>query len=216
MITSALHRGTPPAGPVGGRTVMRKTRTTLTALAAATVLAAAGGAVVLASTAASAAAAPAAGTSVPRCLENNLATGLYGYETGYYDGKGQGGFILTLTNVGGGACALNGYPGLGLQDARHHVVPSRTHWGSTYFARDPGRHLIVLSPGETASASVGFVYADGRTAAHASYLEVTPPNAYDHAVITIPDGVGKTSTADLYVTAMARHTPYRGSTGRCC
>jgi hypothetical protein len=161
-------------------------------------------------------ASPAAGTAVPRCLESNLATGLYGYESGNYDGQGQGGFILTLTNTGSMACSLKGYPGLGLENARHHTVRSRTHWGSTYFAADPGRHLIVLSPGETASASIGFVYAGPRKAAHATYLEVTPPNAYDHAVITIPDGIGMISTPDLYVTAMARHTPYAGSTGHCC
>jgi hypothetical protein len=159
---------------------------------------------------------PAAGTAAPRCLPTNLAAGLYGYESGRYDGQGQGGFILTLTNTGGGACSLNGYPGLGLENARHHTVRSRTHWGPTYFAADPGRHLIVLSPGETASASIGFVYAGHRKAAHATYLEVTLPNAYRHAVITIPDGIGKISTPDLYVTAMARHTPYAGSTGHCC
>jgi hypothetical protein len=158
----------------------------------------------------------AAGTVVPRCLESNLATGLYGYESGRYDGQGQGGFILTLTNTGSGACSLKGYPGLGLQNARHHTVRSRTHWGPTYFAADAGRHLIVLSPGETASASIGFVYAGRRKAAHATYLEVTPPNAYNHAVITIPNDIGKISTPDLYVTAMARHTPYAGSTGYCC
>jgi hypothetical protein len=152
---------------------------------------------------------------VPRCLQHNLAAGLYGYESGYYDGRGQGGFILTLTNTGGAACSLTGYPGLGLQNSRHHDVRSRTHWGPTYFARDPGRHLIVLSPGETASASIAFVYT-GRNAAHATYLEVTPPNAYRHAVIAIPGGIGKISTPDLYVTAMARHTPYRGSARGCC
>jgi Protein of unknown function (DUF4232) len=158
----------------------------------------------------------AAGTPVPRCLQANLATGLHGYESGNYDGRGQGGFILTLTNTGGGACSLNGYPGLGLENARHHTVRSRTHWGPTYFAPDPGRHLIVLSPGETASASIGLVYAGDRKAAHATYLEVTPPNAYHHAVITIPHGLGLIATPDLYVTAMARHTPFQGTTGQCC
>ena len=103
-----------------------------------------------------------------------------------------------------------------LPPSLRQAVRSRTHWGPTYFAPDPGRHLIVLSPGETASASIGFVYAGSGKAAHATYLEVTPPNAYRHAVITIPDGIGKISTADLYVTAMARHTPYQGSTGYCC
>jgi Protein of unknown function (DUF4232) len=186
-------------------------------LAGAAAIACAAALIPVASLAATAApATPAAGSAVPRCAEGSLAAGLYGYESGNYDGQGQGGFILTLTNKSGGACSLKGYPGLGLQNARHHEVRSRTHWGPTYFAADPGRHLIVLSPGETASASIGFVYAGHRKAAHATYLEVTPPNAYRHAVITIPDGIGKISTPDLYVTAMARHTPYAGSTGHCC
>jgi hypothetical protein len=207
MNTSALRHGT-AAGPAGRRTALRMTRTTLTALAAATALAAGGGTVALAGTAGSAAA-------VPRCRAGSLATGLYGYETGNYDGKGQGGFILTLTNTSGGACSVNGYTGLGLQNARHRAVRSRTHWGPTYFAPDPGRHLIVLSPGETASASIGFVYGSRRTV-RASYLEITPPNAYDHAMVSIPDGVGTISNGNLYVTAMARHTPFAGSTGQCC
>ena len=217
MITSVLRHKT-AAGPAGRRTALRKTRTTLTTLAATAALAAGGGAVALAGTAGTAGSAGSAATAtaaVPRCLEGSLATGLYGYETGNYDGKGQGGFILTLTNTGGGACSVNGYTGLGLQNARHRVVRSRTHWGPTYFAPDPGRHLIVLSPGETASTSIGLVYG-GRRKAHASYLEVTPPGAYDHAVITIPDGVGTISNGNLYVTAMARHTPFQGSTGQCC
>jgi uncharacterized protein DUF4232/short subunit dehydrogenase len=138
-----------------------------------------------------------------------------GYEQGSYDGNGQGGFILTLTNTSGSTCYLYGYPGLGLEDANHHVLPSHTHWGSTYFAKDPGRQKVVLSPGENASASVAFVYT-GTHKAHATYLEVTPPNAYDHASIKIPNNVGQISTDDLYVTAMARHTPWKGSDHVCC
>jgi len=210
MITSILGRGNPAAGPAGRSTAMRKTRATLGALSAAAAIAVTGGTVALASTGGAAAA-----NHVPRCREGGLVTGLYGYEHDNYDGRGQGGFILTLTNKGGTPCYLYGYPGLGLEDASHHVVPSHTHWGSTYFAHDPGRHRVVLSPGETASASVAFVYT-GRHKAHATYLEVTPPNAYDHAVIEIPDNVGQISTNDLYVTAMARHTPWKGSGASCC
>jgi uncharacterized protein DUF4232 len=139
-----------------------------------TALAAGGGTVALASTA-GAAAAPA-GASVTRCLEASLVTGLYGYEHDHYDGKGQGGFILTLTNNGATPCSLSGYPGLGLEDAQHHVVRSHTHWGSTYFAHD----------------------------------------AFNHATIKIPNGVGLVSTRDLDVTAMARHTHWKGSGPSCC
>lgn len=152
--------------------------------------------------------APETAASVPRCYPQNLSASLHGLEigTGY-----RVGFILTLTNNGQRSCSLYGYPGLGLQDWNHHAVPSHTFWGSTWFDRDPGRQLIVLSPGETASASLAWTSGALRGGAvSAAYLVVTPPNDYGHLV------VGPFSRAmevpiyhgDLHVTAMARHTPH--------
>jgi hypothetical protein len=165
---------------------------------------------------ASATARSAAATAVPRCLENELTAGLYGYEGSTQGRNRQGGFILTLTNDSQQSCAVYGYPGLGLQNASHHVLRSKTHWGSTLFARDPGPHTIVLSPGETASASVTFAYVGASHALHAAYLEITPPNGYDHAVVPIPDGLGNISDGNLHVTAMARHTAYKYTPQHCC
>ena len=186
----------------------RLTRKILVTLGAAMALAGTGGAA-LAATAAPARTAPAARTvttSVPRCLEQNLSAGLQGAEAA----GDHVGFILTLTNKGQRSCSVDGYPGLGLQDWNHHAVPSRTFWGSTWFDRDPGRHQIVLSPGETASASLTFTTGSARGAVDAAYLVVTPPNDYDHMVI------GPFSRSmefpiyhgDLHVTAMAYHTPH--------
>ena len=111
--------------------------------------------------------------AVPRCYRQNLAAGLHGFQAGL----GNRGFVLTLTNTASTSCSLSGYPGFGLEDARHKVLPSHTFRGGTYFDRDPGRNLIVLSPGETVSADLAYAAADG-LAAHtvtATYLEVTPP-----------------------------------------
>jgi len=176
-----------------------------------------GGAALAASGSATASAATAVSTTrtvsttsaneVPRCYTQNLSADLRGAEFGPGN---EVGFILTLTNEGQRSCSLDGYPGLGLEDFGHHTLPSHTFWGSTFFDRDPGRQLIVLSPGETASASVAFVSGATKHAVDASYLVVTPPNAYDHLVIgpfsrsmAIPIYRG-----NLYVTAMARHTPH--------
>jgi hypothetical protein len=63
------------------------------------------------------------------------------------------------------------------------AAPSHTLRGSTFFDRDPGRQLIVLSPGETVSASLAFISGATEHAVQASYLVVTPPNAYNHLVI---------------------------------
>jgi len=147
---------------------------------------------------------------VPRCQEHNLAAGVSRYNAG----GGQQGILITLTNAGPASCSMYGYPGLGLQDGAHHVLPSQTHWGATYFAHDPGPSLIVLAPGQAASASVAL--SDGtQHTPWATYLEVTPPGDYRHVLITLSYGTGGTS-GDLHVTAMARHTTiYRGDPGGC-
>ena len=75
--------------------------------------------------------------------------------------------ILTLTNTGQRSCFLDGYPGLGLQDRNHRAVASHTFWGPTWFDPDPGRQLIVLSPGETASADLA--WTSGALPGHAVF-----------------------------------------------
>jgi hypothetical protein len=134
-------------------------------------------------------------------LTGNLSAGLHGSQALV----ANRGFILTLTNTGNSACSLDGYPGLGIEDATHHVLPSSTHWGSTYFDSDPGPSLIVLSPGETASADFAFATGSG---SQATYLEVTPPNAFQHLTVHIPGGPVQVASGRLFATAMARHTPY--------
>jgi hypothetical protein len=153
----------------------------------------------------------ASATAVPRCHQGKLVAGLYGHE----NASDQGGFILTLTSNSQESCSLDGYPGLGLQDASHQALTSHVHWGSTVFAPDPGRRLIVLSPGETLSASISFGYTS-KYPLHAVYLEITPPGAYRHLVIAIPDGTGNGSNGNLYVTALARHTAYQVTPPQCC
>jgi len=177
------------------------TRKLLTIAAAVAALGGTGGGAALAATSAS------ASVSLPRCYSQNISAALHGAETGRGNHVG---FILTLTNDGQRSCSLYGYPGLGLQDWNHHALPSHTFWGSTWFDRDPGRQFIVLSPGETASASLAFSTGATRGAVNAAYLVVTPPNDYGHEVVgpfsrsmTVPIYHG-----NLYVTAMAYHTPH--------
>jgi Domain of unknown function (DUF4232) len=147
----------------------------------------------------------AAGPTVTRCLRHELSAGLHGSQAGL----GNRGMLLTLTNVSGRSCSLDGYPGLGLQNAAHQVLRSHTSWGSTYFSPDPGRHFLVLSPGETVSASLAYGAGDGQPhPVHATYLEVTPPNAYLHLTVRLPGGPASIYRGRLFVTAVARHTPF--------
>jgi hypothetical protein len=149
--------------------------------------------------------AAAAGTTVTRCLRHELSAGLHGSQAGL----GNRGMILTLTNISGRSCSLDGYPGLGLENAAHQALRSHTWWGSTYFSPDPGRHFLVLSPGETVSAGVAYGAGDGQPhPVRATYLEVTPPNAYLHLTIRLPGGPVSIYRGRLCVTAVARHTPF--------
>lgn len=147
---------------------------------------------------------PAAASSVPRCREGHLSIGLGGAET---SGRHVG-FILTMTNTGALSCSLFGYPGLGLEDFFHHSLPSHTFRGPTFFDSDPGRSLIVLSPGETASASFAFKVANSGGSL-ATFLVITPPNAYDHATWRFSRAMAiRIKGGNLHVTAMASHTPH--------
>ncbi len=181
-----------------------KTRIAVTAIGCVAALAA-GATAALASQGGSRATAGASGSAVPRCVTEQLSAGLHGYQADL----GNRGFILTLTNTGNGSCTVDGYPDLGLENASHRVLPSRTDWGGTYFDPDPGRSTIVLSPGETASADLAYFSGTGLpTDSVATYLEVTPPNATLHLTVRIPGAPVRIDRGRLYVTAVARHTPY--------
>jgi hypothetical protein len=139
----------------------------------------------------------------------DLSAGFHGYQAQ----MGSRGFLLTLTNISNHSVSLYGYPGLQLLNARKQPLPTRTLWRSSYFDRDPGKNLVVLSPGETASADVSFFIAFGDSGTPANtvlayYLEVTPPNCYSHFILKIPYGPVLIYQHQLQVTAMARHTPY--------
>jgi hypothetical protein len=185
--------------------MLSKTRITVAAFACGAIIAAGGTAAVASQDDTTTPRAATAPLTPPRCLPGQLSPGLHGEE----GGVGNRGFILTLTNIANIPCSLYGYPGLGLENASHQVLPSHTSWGSNYFFRDPGRSLIVLSPGETASAGFTYHLSFGSTPQSvATYVEVTPPNDYTPLRMRLPDAPVGIFAGDLYVTAMARHTAY--------
>jgi hypothetical protein len=184
-----------------------KLRIALAALAGVATLAGAGAVAATASGAAPTAAQTAAQTtySAPRCYIGDLSAGFHGYQIE----MGTRGFLLTLTNISNHSCNLYGYPGLQLLNAQKRPLPTTTQWGMSYFDRNQVKSLIVLSPGETASADISYgVYGTAANSVLAYYLEVTPPNCYDHFILKIPNGPALVYLHQVQVTAMARHTPY--------
>jgi len=180
--------------------------TRVAVLAGAAAFALIGGTAALASQTASAGTRTAAASiRTPRCTAREMSAGVHGSQVGL----SNRGFILTLTNTSNNSCSVDGYPGLKLKNAAHHLVHSSTHRGGTYFATDPGRHVIVLSPGETASADFAFGSGTGgSTDSVATYLLVAPPRASRYLRVRLPGAPVRINGGSLFVTAMARHTPY--------
>ncbi|MGY5045075.1 DUF4232 domain-containing protein [Streptomyces sp. 900105755] len=147
------------------------------------------------------AATPAAAETTPTCSEAALKA-TFGKQLA--GGMNHEGVVITLRNLSGRTCALRGYPGLGLENSAHKAITTHTHWGDTWYAKDPGKKTLVLKDGQSAEAVVAWTHANTGTsgAAHSSYLEITPPASTKHKTLAFPRWVDH---ADLSVTALARH-----------
>jgi Protein of unknown function (DUF4232) len=185
-----------------------KLRIAVAALASVATLAAVGAVAAASASGATATAARTASQTTytpPRAHIWDLSAGFYGYQME----MGTRGFIVTLTNISNHSVSLYGYPGLQLLNAWEQPLPTKTLWGMSYFDRNQVKSLVVLSSGETASADISFgVYGTPSNSVLAYYLEVTPPNCYNHFILKIPYGPTLVYLHQVQVTPMARHTPY--------
>ena len=159
-------------------------------------------ALLVAGSAGSAVAAPRA-AAPQRCHTSALSASLHVSANNAAMGNRDG--QLVLTNTSHQTCTVYGYPGLGLQNAGHKVLPIKVSWGSTYFAADPGRHTVTLKPGQSAWADLAWHAPYGVTSVTPSYLEITPPNETTHLTIHFAPGAIDDDT--LHVTALAAHLP---------
>jgi hypothetical protein len=139
--------------------------------------------------------------STPTCSAAALKA-TFGQQLG--GGMNHQGVVIRLRNLSGRTCTLRGYPGLGLENSAHKALTTHTHWGDTWYAKDPGKKTLVLKDGQSAEAVVAWTHADTGTsgAVHASYLEITPPASTQHKTLDFPEWVDH---GDLSVTALARH-----------
>jgi hypothetical protein len=170
---ATLNTGARPA-PRGG--LARRIAVPLAALA----LTGAVGAVTVAQANASGA------SATPTCTTPGLSASLSKRLAG---GMNHAGAILNLKNTSGHTCALRGYPGLGLQDAKGKTLTSKTAWGSTWYAKDPGKKTLTLKNGTSAQAVIAWTHANTGTSAarHAAKLIVTPPAATTHKTLKLDE-----------------------------
>ncbi|WP_316776529.1 DUF4232 domain-containing protein [Streptomyces sasae] len=149
--------------------------------------------------------ASAAGTSSAKATPTCSAAALkatFGQQLA--GGMNHEGVVIRLRNLSGKTCALRGYPGLGLENSAHRALTTHTHWGNTWYAKDPGKKTLVLKDGQSAEAVVAWTHANTGTsgAVHASYLEITPPASTQHKTLAFRQWVDH---GDLSVTALAGH-----------
>ena len=152
-------------------------------------------------------AASAGGTvSAPRCHTADLHVYLL------HGGAAAGSYAMDIAfqNRSGHACFVYGYPGLGLQDARHRETPSRVTWGSSIARRDPRPRRVVLRPGRAAYANLSasdVPFGDERCRPSA-WLEVTPPD--ERTFRLVPFGAMVCNHGHLTVTALSATRTPRG------
>lgn len=149
---------------------------------------------------------PAGGTSsLPRCH----TAGLHVYLLRAGVAAGSYAMDLGFQNRSGHACFVYGYPGLGLEDAHHRMMPSHVTWGNSLARRDPGRHRIVLRPRRAAFAnlSASDVPFGNERCRRSAWLEVTPPD--ERSFRLVPFGGPACDHGHLTVTALSgTRTPH--------
>lgn len=123
------------------------------------------------------AAPPAAGAG-SRCLVSQLSISLGPANAG----AGTVGRPFIFTNTSQTTCALFGYPGMQRLDAGGQPIQTRLVW-------TPGpERTVMLAPGGTASFLAWWHDQTGYATPcpTSPQVEVTPPNAYSHFVVTVP------------------------------
>ncbi|GEB52349.1 MULTISPECIES: DUF4232 domain-containing protein [Streptomyces] len=148
----------------------------------------------------------ASSSATPTCTASGLDASFGKRLAG---GMNHQGVVLKVKNTSGHTCYLRGYPGLGLENDQHRTLASSTHWGNTWYAKDPGKKTLALKNGQSAEAVVSWTHANTGTsdAKHASYLQVTPPASTEHKTLKFPNWV---DNGRLAVTAFAPSVPLNG------
>jgi hypothetical protein len=142
-----------------------------------------------------AAAGPASSTTVGRCHISQLSV-----HHGASDGAaGTIGVPIVFRNTSSRTCELTGYPGALRLDKHHNSMRTTVVRGGSTIYPDPGPTRVVLAPGHR--ASVGLAWSDVTSTeggCHTStYLEVTPPNDFDHKTIKLATDACDHGTLDV-------------------
>lgn len=190
--------------PGTARRIPRSARTATGVAALAAALLATG----LSASSAGAADRGASTTATPTCKLSGLKVTFDkgGVPDGVRNGMSHAGIYLRFKNTTDHTCILRGYPGLGLENAQHKPLTTKAEWGSTWYAKDPGKTNVRLEAGDSAWADLAWTQS-GTDAVHAGHLKVTPPAETRSAVLSFDRVV---DWGRLQVTALADTPPKIG------
>ena len=173
--------------------------TTMTAPTARTLAATAACATLIAASVACAAIPASASAQAPRCRTGQVAVTL---EHPVRQGGNQG-WTIEVQDKGNAACAIRGYPRLGLEGRHGQRLRSTTQDGPTYFHGDPGPSPVILQPGGFAVAwlACGTVSGSGNVRAHS--LTIRTEGAASHKSVILASRSVTITRGMLDVTAWA-------------
>ena len=173
--------------------------TTMTAPTARTLAATAACAALIAASVACAAIPASASAQAPRCRTGQVAVTLdHPVRQG-----GNEGWTIEVQDKGNAACAIRGYPRLGLEGRHGQRLRSTTQDGPTYFHGDPGPSPVILQPGGFAVAwlAYGTVSGSGNVRAHS--LTIRTEGAASHKTDVLASRSVTITRGMLDVTAWA-------------
>jgi hypothetical protein len=119
-------------------------------------------------------------TTPPRCTVSQLSV----RQTSSNGAAGSIGLTYAFTNISGSTCSLFGYPGMLMLNASGKPLPTTVVRAPSVVVPAVSEHTVVLAPNAIASFYAGYSDVSASSCPQASRLEVTPPNAYDHLVIS--------------------------------
>ncbi|MEH1840754.1 MAG: DUF4232 domain-containing protein [Nostoc sp.] len=103
-------------------------------------------------------------------------------------GVGNVALTYAFTNNASSPCTLNGYPGLALLDEKDQPLKGVKILRSedTYFSSKQPRQKVTLAPGKQASFQIAYnhISSPNEQCPMSSKIEITPPNAYKHFILT--------------------------------
>jgi hypothetical protein len=94
---------------------------------------------------------------------------------------------FVFTNRSGATCKLFGFPGLQMLNKHHAKIRTRVIRGTSNVVPPEPELDVIMTPGQHGSFYAGYsdVPTGSQTCPTSSFLEVTPPNDFNHFTMTL-------------------------------